>query len=120
LSPGDVELVQVVSSMFVTTATAATIVVVDERRLKAPELARAWPRSSRDAAIFGAWLFGALFGCLLLLVHFARTRARLAGVALGLFWAAILLGTDVGAWTLAAAAVDWISPEHSSGTDKRD
>jgi hypothetical protein len=109
LSPGNVEFVQVVSSMFVTTTTAATIVIVDERRLKDAELARAWPPTSRDSAIFGAWLFGALFGCLLLLVHFARTRAGLAGLALGLFWALVLLAADVGAAAVAAVAVDWVS-----------
>ena len=108
MTPGNVEFVQVLSSMIVSTATVAAIVVVDERRLGASELGRAWPRASRDAAIFGAWLFGALFGCLLLLVHFARTRGLGAGIGLGLLWAAFLLAADFGTWSLAGAVVDWL------------
>jgi hypothetical protein len=108
LTQANVEFVQVLSSMIVSTATVAAIVVVDERRLGARELNRAWPRASRDAAIFGAWLFGALFGCLLLLVHFARTRGLVAGIGLGLLWAAFLLAADLGTWSLAGAVVDWL------------
>jgi len=110
LSPGNVEFVQVVASMFFTTAASAAIVIVDERRLRDPQRARAWPRPSRDAAIFGAWLFGALFGCLLLLVHFARTRGWPAGLALGVLWAALLLGADLAVSAGAATAVAWLLP----------
>ena len=108
MTRGDVEFVQVLSSMIVSTATVAAIVVVDERRLGARELARAWPRASRDAAIFGAWLFGALFGCLLLFVHFARTRGLVVGIGLGLLWAAFLLAADLGTWSLAGAVIEWL------------
>jgi len=108
LTPGDIEFVQVLSSMIVSTATVAAIVVVDERRLGAGARARAWPRVSRDAAIFGAWIFGALFGCLLLFVHFARTRGLLVGLGLGLLWTAVLLAVDLGTWSLVGAVADWL------------
>jgi hypothetical protein len=108
LTQGDIEFVQVLSSMIVSTATVAAIVVVDERRLGAGARARAWPRASRDAAIFGAWLFGALFGCLLIFVHFARTRGLLVGLGLGLLWAAFLLAADLGTASVVGAVADWL------------
>jgi hypothetical protein len=103
-----VEFVQVVASMVVSPATAAAIVVFDEHRLPAPRLARAWPPVSRDAAIFGTWLFGALYGCALLVVHFTRTRWSALGLGLGVLWAAILLGVDVGSMVLAEAVIGWL------------
>jgi hypothetical protein len=108
VSPGDVEFVQVVASMVVCPLAVGAIVLVDERRLRGPQLTRAWPPVSRDAAIFGAWQFGALYGCLLLVVHFTKTRWSLVGVLLGALWAAILLGVDIGSILLAGAVIDWL------------
>jgi hypothetical protein len=108
VTPGDVEFVQVVASMLVSTSLAALVVVLDERRLRGATLARAWPPASRDAALFGAWLFGALFGSVLLLVHFAKTRATVAGAALGLVFAVSLLAANVGAWVISAMLIEWL------------
>jgi hypothetical protein len=94
--------------MVVSPAVAAAIVVIDERRLQGPELARALTPASRDAAIFGTWLFGALYGCLLLLVHFTKTRWSLAGLGIGSLWVAVLLGVDFGSMILAGAIIDWL------------
>jgi hypothetical protein len=108
VSPGNVEFVQVVTSMVVAPATAATIVMLDERRLRGHALARAWTPASRDAAIFGTWLFGAMYGCVALLVHFTKTRWSFAGFGIGSLWVAFLLAVDVGSMFLAAAVIDWL------------
>lgn len=108
MTPGNVEFVQVVSSMVVCTGGVAAIVRVDERRLRGPQLERAWPPQSRDAVVFGAFLFGILYGGPALLVHFVRTRWSPGGVGLGLFWMFALFAADLGAQILSAAAVDWL------------
>ncbi len=97
MSPGNVEIVQVFVSWLVTVPSFAAIVVYDERRLRGDELARSWPPSSRDAAIFGSWLFGTLYGVVGIFVHFASTRRNWRGVLLGFALAALLLILDVGA-----------------------
>jgi hypothetical protein len=104
---GDVELLQVVASWALTLPCVAAIIVVDERRLRGEELARAWPAPSRDAAIFGLWNLGVHPLCVL--VHFARTRRDFVGVALGLFWLGAVVAVDIGAQLGVAAAVDWLS-----------
>jgi hypothetical protein len=107
VSPGDAEFVEVVVSMVASTAAVATILVLDERRLRGAQCQRAWPAVSRDAAIFGAWNFGALYGCLVLIVHFTRTRASAVGLALGIAASVALLAVAVGSTLLAAAIIDW-------------
>ena len=108
MSPGNVEFVQVVVSMIASPATVALIVRLDERRLRGPALDRSWPPQSRDAAIFGAWQFGTLYGCVALLVHFTRTRASAIGFGLGLLWGLVLLVVDVGSMLLADAGIEWL------------
>ncbi len=108
MSPGNVEFVQVVSSMAASTAAVAGIVVLDEKRLHGAQLERAWPPVSRNAAIFGAWLFGALYGCVLLVVHFTRTRMSALGIGLGVLAAALLLTVDIGSMILAGAVIEWL------------
>ncbi len=108
MRPGNVELVQVVSSMVVCTGGVAAILRVDGRRLRGPQLDRAWPPQSRDAAVFGSFLFGILYGGPALLIHFVRTRWSLGGVGLGLFWMFALLAADLGAQLFSASVIDWL------------
>jgi hypothetical protein len=108
VSPGDLEVVQFVVSWVVTVPVFALIVVRDEARLDGEALARAWPPSSRDAAIFGSWLFGVLYGAAGIFVHFAATRRSARGALLGLGAAATLLLLDFAAQFGTAEAVDWL------------
>jgi hypothetical protein len=106
VTPGNVELVQVVASMVVCTGGVAAVLGLDERRLTREQLDRAWAPVTRDAAVLGAFLFGILYGGPALLVHFVRTRRSLRGVGLGFLWMVALLAADLGAQLLSAAAVD--------------
>ncbi len=76
------EVLDILVSWLVTAAVCFAIVGRDEKHLSAEALARAWPATSRAAAIL-------VFGQLALVVHFAKTRRSLYGVGLGLFWAAV-------------------------------
>lgn len=70
------ETIELVVSWATSTALTFAVVLFDERGLDGERLARAWPPSSRDAAIV-------MFGPLALPLHFARTRGEL-GSARGL------------------------------------
>jgi hypothetical protein len=104
VTPGNLELVQIVASWTVTLPAVAAILVCDERRLKADVLERAWPPVSRDAAVFGLWNLGVHPLCVL--IHFARTRRTVAGVLWGLGWLLLILLADAGAQAAAAFAVE--------------
>jgi len=106
VTPGNLELVQILVSWSVTLPGVSAIIVADERRLVGDPLARAWPPPSRDAAIFGLWLLGVHPLCVL--VHFVKTRWSLAGAGLGMLWLGALVGADVGAQWGAEAAIDWL------------
>lgn len=108
MSPGDVELLQVVVSWTVTLPAAACLIVMDERRLKGDALDNAWPPQSRDAALFASWNMGLIYLCVCVWLHFVRTRRSLAGVGLGTLWCAVIVAADVGAELGAAATVDWL------------
>jgi hypothetical protein len=108
VTPGNLELVQVIASWAVTVPAYTAVLVFDERRLSAEHLARSWPPVSRDAAIFGSWLVGTIYGCVGVLVHFAVTRRSVRGALAGLLLAAFLLVLDVGAELGVAAAIDWL------------
>lgn len=58
---------ELVLSWIVTTALTFAVIMLDERWMKAEHLERAWPPTSRDAAIIA-------FGPLAIPVHFLRTR----------------------------------------------
>ena len=60
----------------------AAVVRRDLRRLRAPELERAW----RDASV---WSAVALVSVLAVLFHFARTRRTFLGFLLGLAWSVV-------------------------------
>jgi hypothetical protein len=105
VTPGNLELLQVVVSWAVTLPAVVGIIVHDERRLRGNRLARSWPPPSRDAAIFGLWLLGVHPLCVL--VHFVRTRRSLAGFGVGLLALGVVLASDVCAQWGAAQAVDW-------------
>lgn len=64
------EIILLVVSWVVTNAFTFLIVILDERRMSEDRLERAWPPSSRDAAIIA-------FGVLALPVHFTKTRGHL-------------------------------------------
>jgi hypothetical protein len=95
MTPGNLELVDIILSWSVTLPAVAAIIVYDERRLRGPALERAWPPQSRDAAIFGLWNMGVHPLCLL--VHFARTRRSIGGFLVGLGWLVAVCGVDVAA-----------------------
>jgi hypothetical protein len=72
------EVVELVVSWTVSTALCFVIVIVHERRMSPERLERAWPPTSRDAAIVA-------FGVLALPIHFARTLGHwrsVGGVAM--------------------------------------
>jgi hypothetical protein len=104
---GDVEAFQLASVMVVTPIAVATIVALDERRLRGEQLARAWTPASRNAVIFGAFQWP-LYGWIGLVVHFTKTRWTPAGVWLGLLWAAVVYGLDVGSFLLTGQVIDWL------------
>jgi hypothetical protein len=106
VTPGNLELVQIVASWAATLPAVASIIVRDERRLRGEQLARAWPGPSRDAAIFGLWNLGVHHLCVL--VHFARTRRTLRGVGAGLIWVVAVVAVDACTQLGVAAAVDWL------------
>lgn len=58
MTPGNLELVEIVVSWTTTLPAVAVVIVRDERRLTGERLARAWEPPSRDAAIFGTWNLG--------------------------------------------------------------
>lgn len=92
-------LVVLVLSWILTTGLSWAAVRLDERRLSEEALERAWPVSSRDAAILG-------FGPLALPFHFAKTRGHFRslrgalGIPLG-----FLLGVVVGAIVLVVSGL---------------
>jgi hypothetical protein len=109
VTPGNVEFVEVLVSMVVATGMVVAVVLLDERRLPGPELERAWPPGSRDAAFFGAWAVGWPAGCLVLLVHFVKTRWSPRGVDLGCLWAiALYVVAAEGPARLVPAIIDWL------------
>ena len=80
------EMIELVLSWIVSTTLLFAVVILDERRfLKEEQLERAWPPSSRDAAIVA-------FGGLALPVHFIKTRGhtKSAWGLLGFVWGLVL------------------------------
>jgi hypothetical protein len=108
VTPGNLEFVEVVTEMAFTTGAIAAILRLDERRLRSRGLQPAWPPPSRDAVIFGAYLFGWPYACVALVVHFVRSRWSLAGLGLGVLWALAFLGGAILTPALSVAAVDWL------------
>ena len=108
MNEGNVEFVQVVCEMLVVPAVVATIVRVDERRLKGERLERAWPPVSRDTVVFATWQFGILFGCPALLVWFVRTRRSVFGVMQGLAAAGLLFAAALVSALVPEAVIDWL------------
>jgi hypothetical protein len=107
VSPGNLELVQVVASWLVTLPLVAMVISHDERRLKPDLLERAWPPQSRDAAIFGLWNLGVHPLCVL--IHFARTRRSVIGTLVGLGWLVLILLADAGIEHVTAVAIERLS-----------
>jgi hypothetical protein len=108
VSPGDVEFVQVVVVMALVPGTVAGVLRMDERRLRGERLRRAWSPVSRDAHIFGSWLFGVLYACPALVIYFTKTRWSLAGFGLGLLAAATLLELAGLSMSAVPTVIDWL------------
>jgi hypothetical protein len=106
VTPGNVELVQVVASMTANTGGVAALLYAD-RRLRPTWRPQSWLPATREAAVLGAFLFGWLYGGPALVIHFIKSRGAL-GVALGVLSAIALVTLDVGAQLGAAAAIDWL------------
>lgn len=106
MTPGNLELLQIVASWTVTLPAVATIIARDERRLRGEARARAWPPVSRDAAIFALWNLGVPHLCVL--VHFVRTRRSVSGLGLGLLGLAVVVALDAGARLGAEKVVGWL------------
>jgi hypothetical protein len=92
--------IELVLSWAVTTTLLFVVVVTDERRLPPERLARAWPATSRDAAIVA-------FGILALPIHFMRTRGHFGGLrgVLGILKGLVMGVAGVAIVTLINAAV---------------
>jgi hypothetical protein len=108
VTPGNLELVDVVVSMNVWTAGVAFILLVDERLVTPSRLERGWLVATRDAAILGGFLFGLLYAVPALLVHFIKTRRSFAGFLIGLACGIVLFGLDVYQEIGAESAIDWL------------
>jgi len=105
VTPGNLELVQVVVTWAVTIPGAATIIVRDEDRLRGERAARAWPAASRDSALFLIYnVF--LFVLLVVPLHFVRTRRSFLGLALGVGWLAVILAALTCAQVLTVLAIE--------------
>jgi len=106
VTPGNVELVQVIADWVVTLPATAVLIVRDERRLTGDQLARAWPPSSRDGAILGLWMLGV--HPLALAIHWTKTRASVTGFAIGFALLVTVEALGIAAQFVAATAVDWL------------
>jgi protein-S-isoprenylcysteine O-methyltransferase Ste14 len=83
----DAEFIDYVLSMFATLGLTYAILRFDEARLSEEQLERAWPPSSRNAAVLA-------FSPICLIVHFIKTRWSLIGVLLGLGAALFVVGIN--------------------------
>ncbi|MFO0736257.1 MAG: hypothetical protein U0270_10265 [Labilithrix sp.] len=77
-------IAELILSWIVTTALTFAIIMLDERWMSAERLERAWPPTSRDAAIIA-------FGPLALLLHFMRTRGSFVSR-----WKRLVFGVPLG------------------------
>jgi hypothetical protein len=107
VTPGNVEFVQVLVSMTVETGGVAAFLYADRRLRPTRRRPGRWLPSTREAAVLGAFLFGALYGGPALIIHFAKSRGAL-GLVLGLLCAVTVISVDVVAELGAAAAIDWL------------
>ncbi|MGH7436741.1 MAG: hypothetical protein ACRENE_13795 [Polyangiaceae bacterium] len=105
MTPGNLELVQVVVSWAVLLPGAAVVIVRDERRLRGAQAGRAWPPASRDSALFAIYNIS-LFVLLVVPLHFLRTRRSAWGLLIGMGWATVLVAADVGAQLLTALVIE--------------
>lgn len=106
MTPGNVEFVQVVTSMAVCTGGVAAVLKLDERLRERAWSEHAWRPITLDAAVFGTFLFSWLYGAPALVIHFVKSRWSLLGLGVGLGWALALVAADVGAQIGVAAAID--------------
>jgi hypothetical protein len=106
VTPGNVEFVQVVTSMAVCTGGVAAVLKLDERLRERAWSEHAWRPITVDAAVFGTFLFSWLYGAPALIIHFVKSRWSLLGFGLGLAWAVALVAADLAAQVGVAAAIE--------------
>ena len=107
MTPGNLEFVQVMVSMTVETGGVAAFLYADGRLRPMRRRPRRWLPATGEAAVLGAFLFGALYGVPALIIHFVKSRGAV-GLALGLLCAVTVVSVDIGAELGAAAAIDWL------------
>lgn len=107
MTPGNLEFVQVLTSMTIETGGVAAFLYADTRLRPTRRRARRWLPATTEAAVLGAFLFGPLYGGPALIVHFAKSRGAV-GLALGLLFAVTVVVFDVSAQLAAAATIDWL------------
>jgi hypothetical protein len=106
VTPADAEVFELLADWAVTLPVTFLLIRSDERRLRGAELARAWPPSSRDGAILGFFLLAAGFTPLVIAFHWTRTRASLAGFAIGVGLFLLVEALGIGAaWAVECLAV---------------
>jgi hypothetical protein len=101
VTPGNLEFVDYVVSLAVGIGGSAAIVLRDERRLTPEQLARAWPPTSRNVALYA-------FSPFCVAVHFVRTRRSWIGFFWGVLWVAVIVGADNALEVVAEHAADWL------------
>jgi len=107
VTPGNVEFVQVLVSMTVETGGVAAFLYADGRLRRTRRRPSRWLPATREAAVLGAFLFGALYGGPALIIHFVKSRGAV-GLVLGLACALTVVSVDIGAELSAAAAIEWL------------
>jgi hypothetical protein len=108
VSPGDLEFAQILTLMLVSPVGVATVLHLDERRLRGAQLDRAWAPATRGATVLNTWQFAPLYGYVGVIIHFTKTRWSLAGFGLGVLWAAALHAVNIGAVLAITAIIDWL------------
>jgi hypothetical protein len=78
-------------------AASFAVVFFDERRLTERQLERAWPPSSRNAAVFA-------FDVVAVPIHFIKTRWSPWGLVLAVLWTAVVLAVTFASVLVLALA----------------
>ena len=107
MTPGNVELVQVLASMTVETGGVAAFLYADRRIWPRRRRPGRWLPATSEAAVLGAFLFGPLYGGPALAIQFTKSRGAL-GLVLGLLCALTVVAADVCAQLGAAATIEWL------------
>lgn len=94
----DAEFIFFVLSMSITMSATYAILRFDEMHMSEAQFERAWPPSSRNAAVLA-------FSPICLVVHFTRTRMSFRGALLGVGAAGLIVGFNLVVSLLVDALV---------------